>query len=95
MSDFEINMKNNPIKNIRSYITFALIGLVVISSIYTVDANENAVVLRFGSYSGTKGPGLQFKLPFIDTVEKVKVDYQYKQEFGFRTLRPGVTTLYA
>ena len=95
MSDFEINMKNNPIKNIRSYITFALIGLVVISSIYTVDANENAVVLRFGSYSGTKGPGLQFKLPFIDTVEKVKVDYQYKQEFGFRTLRPGVKTQYS
>ena len=50
MSDFEINMKNNPIKNIRSYITFALIGLVVISSIYTVDANENAVILRLGKY---------------------------------------------
>ena len=32
---------------------------------------------------------------FIDTVEKVKVDYQYKQEFGFRTLRPGIKTQYS
>ena len=28
-------------------------------------------------------------------MKKVKVDYQYKQEFGFRTLRPGVKTQYS
>ena len=95
MNDFEIKMKNFPIKNIKSLFSFFIIGLLIISSIYTVDANENAVVLRFGSYVTTTGPGLQFKLPFIDTVEKVKVDYQYKQEFGFRTLRPGVKTQYS
>ena len=88
-------IKNSPLKNLRGYAGIFIIGLVLISSIYTVQANENAVVSRFGKYAGTKGPGLQFKLPFIDTVEKVKVDYQYKQEFGFRTLRPGIKTQYA
>ena len=95
MSDFEIKMKNSPIKNMKSLFSFIVLGFFLISSIYTVDANENAVILRFGAYSDTKGPGLQFKLPFIDTVEKVKVDYQNKQEFGFRTLRPGVKTQYS
>ena len=95
IGDFKINMKNSPLKNLKGYAGFFILAVLVISSIYTVDANENAVVSRFGKYAATKGPGLQFKLPFIDTVEKVKVDYQYKQEFGFRTLRPGIKTQYA
>ena len=88
-------IKNSPLKNLRGYAGIFILGLLLISSIYTVQANENAVVSRFGKYADTKGPGLQFKFPFIDTVEKVKVDYQYKQEFGFRTLRPGIKTQYA
>ena len=38
---------------------------------------------------------MHFKLPVIDTVHKVKVDYQHKQEFGFRTVRSGVKTQYS
>ena len=59
---------------------------------YTVDANENAVVLRLGKYLHTTEPGLHFKIPFIDSIYKVKVDYQWKEEFGFRTNNPGVRT---
>ncbi len=95
MSDLNINMKAPQIKNMRMIIAALILGFLLISSVYTVDANENAVVLRFGAYSNTTGPGLQFKFPFIETVEKVKVDYQYKQEFGFRTIRPGVKTQYS
>ena len=40
-------------------------------------------------------PGLHFKIPLIDKVEKVKVDYQYKLEFGFETLKSGVKTKYS
>ena len=65
------------------------------SSFYTVDANENGVVLRFGKYSHTSMPGLHFMVPFVDSVEKVKVDYQYKQEFGYKTLQSGVKTTYS
>ena len=88
--DIEINLNNAPFKNLTKYIGFFVLALLLLTSVYTVDANENAVILRLGKYYQTTGPGLQFKLPLIDTVEKVKVDYQYKEEFGFRTLRPGI-----
>ena len=47
----------------------ALVVLIVLYSalgIYTVDAQEEAVVLRFGKYSTTKGPGIHWNPPFID-----------------------------
>ena len=96
-NDININdfLKNSPLKSVNSFLLPFFIVFLLLGSIYTVDANENAVVLRLGKYNSTTGPGLHLKLPFLDTVEKVKVDYQYKQEFGFRTLRPGVKTQYS
>ena len=96
-NDININdfLKNSPIKGMRNFIVPFIVALLLLGSIYTVDANENAVILRLGKYNSTQGPGLHFKLPFIDTAEKVKVDYQYKQEFGFRTLRSGVKSQYS
>ena len=91
--EFDIN--NSPLKNFTKYIGFFILGLLIISSVYTVDANENAVILRLGKYNATAGPGLQFKFPLLDKVYKVKVDYQYKDEFGFRTLRPGVKSAFS
>lgn len=49
------------------------VGYVIFQSVYTVDEQERAVVLRFGEYSRTEGPGLQFKVPLIDDVTKVRV----------------------
>mgnify|MGYP001169039964 CR=1 FL=1 len=61
-----------------------LVGL--LTSVYTVQTDEEGVVLRFGKYQSTQSPGLHFKLPFfIDRVEKVAVKRQMKQEFGFGT----------
>ncbi|BCX50374.1 HflK protein [Haloferula helveola] len=61
-----------------------LIG--VWSSFYTVEAEEVGVVTRFGKFQSTHDPGLRFKLPFgIDRVQKVAVERQQKQEFGFGT----------
>ena len=96
-NDININdfLKNSPLKSVKNFLLPFFIVFLLLGSIYTVDANENAVVLRLGKYNSTTGPGLHLKLPFLDTVEKVKVDYQYKQEFGFRTLRPGVKTQYS
>ena len=55
----------------------ALIGLVavviVLGSWYTVDQTERAVLLRYGAVVGTAQPGLGFKVPLMDTVEKVSV----------------------
>ena len=66
-----------------------LLGL-LFTSVYTVPAESEGVVLRFGRFSRTVGSGLRFKLPFgIDQVSVVPVKRQLKQEFGFAT--PGAT----
>jgi len=65
-------------------IVFLAVG--ALTSVYTVQADEEGIVLRFGKYIKTEAPGLHFKLPFfIERVEKVEVRRQMKQEFGFST----------
>ena len=91
----KIELPQFEFKKIRKTIFLGLVVIILMGSFYTVNANENGVVVRFGKYSHTTMPGLQFKIPLIDRVEKIKVDYQYKEEFGFRTLRPGVRTKYS
>ena len=76
-------------------VVMALIGLFIYSSYYTVDANEKGVILRLGKYNATVGPGLHFKLPVIDQVNKVKVDFLYKLEFGYETIAADVKTRYS
>jgi len=80
-------------------ISAALIGVLLavaaLTSVYSVQPQEVAVVLRFGAYHDTRGPGLHAKIPLADRVIKVPVQHQLKQEFGFRTLRAGVRTQYA
>ena len=68
--------------------------ITIISSFYTVNANERAVVTRFGRYYTTQEEGLQWKLPFgIDQVSKV-TQLVLSKQFGFRTLQAGVNTSY-
>jgi len=61
----------------RGIITAAVIGLVALAAIlgswYTVDQTERGVLLRYAAVIGTAQPGLGFKLPLIDSVEKVSV----------------------
>ncbi len=73
-----------------------LVGLVVLANVaYQVQLEEVGVVLRFGRYDRTTEPGLHLKLPFIEEVRRVPVQRQLKEEFGFRTAVPGVSTRYA
>ncbi len=95
----DMNMSGN-IKGFRKNagpIIFGIIILVLIfSSIYTVGPEEVGVVLRFGRYTRTAESGLNFKMPFgIEEVQKLPVERQLKEEFGFRTLRADVQTRYS
>ena len=64
-----------------------LVGLVVLaglwlySAVYVVDEQEQAVVLRFGKYHETVGPGLNFYFPPIDKKfqENVKGERTYSK----------------
>ena len=70
--------------------------LLLVNSVYQVQPEEVGVIRRFGAYMAPPTqPGLRFKLPFIDAVDKVPVERQLKLEFGFRTMEAGVRTLYS
>ena len=92
-----INLPNLSPKVILIAIAVLLGVVVVMDSIYQVQPEEVGVIRRFGRYNAPpRPPGLQFKLPFIDTVVKVPVQRQLKQEFGFRTADPtGRRTIYS
>jgi membrane protease subunit HflK len=67
-----------------------------LSSFFVVDQKEQGVVLLFGKFNRLVEPGLSFKLPFgIERNYNVPTQLVLKQEFGFRTVRPGVTTVYS
>jgi len=67
-------------------IALALALLVTaIMSFYTIAPGEKGVVVRLGKVSQVNGPGVHWKLPWeIDRLHRIKVDYLYSAEFGFR-----------
>jgi membrane protease subunit HflK len=56
--------------------------MVISSSFYTIEPGEQGIVLRFGKYHRTTDPGLRFKLPYIEQMERVDVKTVRKEEFG-------------
>ncbi|MEK0082021.1 FtsH protease activity modulator HflK [Benzoatithermus flavus] len=73
----------------------ALVGLVILglwlaSGIYTVQPDEQGLVLRFGKLDRVTTPGLKYHLPApIESVEKVPVTRVNRIEIGFRSAQPG------
>ncbi len=61
-------------------IILAVIGLLLLSIVfgswYTVDQGERGVKLRYGAVVGIAEPGLNFKIPFVDTVRQISVQNQ-------------------
>jgi len=75
----------------RGAVLVVLVLILVFTSLYTVDPEEVALVLRFGRYVRTTNPGLHLKVPFgIERALKVPIQRQLKEEFGFRTVSAGV-----
>ena len=75
------------LKKIVPLVALPLVLLVIIlNSFFILENKENGVVLRFGQLKEvvTK-PGINFKLPLIDTVTKVDVRTIYNMEYGFRS----------
>jgi regulator of protease activity HflC (stomatin/prohibitin superfamily) len=50
-----------------------IVLLLVLGSWYTVDQTERGVLLRNGAVIGTAQPGLGFKMPLIDSIQKISV----------------------
>jgi modulator of FtsH protease HflK len=81
----------------------AIIALIIIlvliffvTGLYTINPEEVGVIQRFGKYTSTTDPGLHFKIPFgVDNLTKVKVTHVFKEEFGFRTIQPGINSRFS
>ncbi|NVK05598.1 MAG: FtsH protease activity modulator HflK [Flavobacteriia bacterium] len=93
------NNSKNQLRQILRYVrigVISILGLILLfGSFVQIETEEVGVVTQFGKYSRTLEPGLHFKIPIIESVARVAVERQQKQEFGFRTVRAGVESEYS
>jgi modulator of FtsH protease HflK len=87
-----VQVPHFPVRFLIGIAVALLLVILVWTSYYTVQAESEAVVLRFGKFLKTVEPGLHFKLPLgIDVVSVLPTRRQLKLEFGFATA--GYTNL--
>lgn len=80
------NMPKNSNKVILGIGIFMLLLIILSSSAYTVNDQQQAVVLTFGKATNVVGAGIHFKLPDpIQSVIKVPVQQTQKLELGYRS----------
>lgn len=72
-SSFSMGNKN-PMKGILGILAVLLLVLYVLSGIYIVEPPERAVVMRFGRYVRTEGPGPHWIPNVIESKEIVNID---------------------
>jgi len=82
------------LSNIKLWIVVLLVVITFFSGIFQIGPEEVGVITRFGKYTRTLESGLNFKLPFVESVVKVPVERQQKLEFGFRTTNSDVRSSY-
>ncbi|MCC5937339.1 MAG: FtsH protease activity modulator HflK [Lunatimonas sp.] len=83
---YEININPDWIKKYLFKIISGIILLIILATaIKTVGPEEEGVIIQLGEYNRTVQPGLAFIIPFVESMYKIPVQRQLKQEFGFRT----------
>ncbi|MBR6568836.1 MAG: FtsH protease activity modulator HflK [Clostridia bacterium] len=73
-------------------ITLCVVAVILIiagSSFYRVGQGEEALVITLGRVTDRKGPGLYWKIPFIQEVISESVTTIHTKEYGFRTTQSG------
>jgi membrane protease subunit HflK len=81
-----LNLPRPPMRLIGAAVLIFAALIVLWTSYYTVPAESEAVVLRFGKFLKTVEPGLHFKIPLgVDEISILPTRRQLKLEFGFYT----------
>jgi membrane protease subunit HflK len=78
-----------PLPGVRLVIAILVVVILVWQGTFIVAPDEEGVVKRFGDVVRTEGPGPHVKIPFIEVVERPKVEKLHRIEIGFRTDRQG------
>ena len=86
-------MSKNIFKYSLIFVLAVILGLWLLTGIYTIQSGEEAVQLRFGQHIATiREPGLHWHIPApVDRVEIVNVNEARRIEFGFKTVKEGST----
>lgn len=82
-------------RSVLSSLAAIVVVMLLFGTIYQIGPEEVGIVLRFGRYVRTTNPGLRMKIPLMESVRKVPIQRQLKQEFGFRTQEAGIRTTYS
>ena len=93
--DVEVEVPEFDFRKVLPVFLIAVVFLLTYLSVYSVRADEQGVLLRFGKFSSIAPPGLHFKIPIIDEVYKVQTSKQFVEEFGFRTIEAGKKTRFS
>lgn len=81
------------VKRIAIIVVLGLGALWLSTGFYTIQPDEEGVIITLGKYNRTTGPGLNYKLPDpFETVTKVSVTRVNKEEIGFRSAGKRITT---
>ncbi len=88
-------MDGKKVKKIVIIAAVAVFALILsLTSFYTVDDKQQAVVTTFGKVTDVTDAGVHFKLPFgIQKAHKVDVNVYQKIELGYFTDENGVVTV--
>ena len=66
-------------------VVVALFGLYLVSPFFTVGEYERTVVTRFGQFNSVAGPGLHFRVPFVNGLETFPINIQRLQKDHLNT----------
>ena len=82
-----VNFNGRKIRNsVLAVVIAAAAALIALTSFYTVDEKESAVVTTFGRVTDVTGAGMHWKLPFgIQRVYLVEENVYQKIELGYRS----------
>jgi len=91
LSNYFSNVKVTLTPRLLIIVAVVILGIIFLfQAIYVVDQTQEAVVTFLGRYSRTEGPGMRFKLPFLENVYLVPTRVVQNYEFGYRTEVAGV-----
>ncbi len=63
-------------RGLAAVAVLAVAAILGFNSFYTINEQENAVVVTFGSPAAVTSPGLHFKVPFVQQVHKVHMTFR-------------------
>ena len=94
LKNFLSTLKTNS-KKLTRIIIIIVVVVLLLNSWFIIEPEEIGVILRLGKYNRSVEPGFKMKLPYIEKLYKVPVERQLKQEFGFRTVKAGISSSYS